>query len=586
MKWKRRPLADGTNPKSKIQNPKPETGLPSYERAADVAGARRARRSFRFCVTASVLLAVMLWFSERYLRFELTESQYIAALTLRTESARAILRNVVKRDAAEHESPTPKYLEALAEREEEDNVLPSYDKAYKLDPTDVFLVIRYGCALFRAGRYAEAQQRFREAALLPTENALPKYLEAAAMAFSEPANGDLTASLALLAQANTGNNPVEFPAPLWSGELPARGVWYNKLRRQSADECCAPLYKYAELVLSQAKHQIELRRVQYWDSWLSTLETMGRRLTVGNEIGAIQATAGIRIQLDAVEQREAIARIEPGGRDSEAAAALAARRQKLSEALAKLDQFESRRDQRIAAARPIYTLPLELSWKTVAMAFLIYFFTWVVGKLLRTDRTARALPHAPAGVWMLTGVSAAFFLLLCAMSLAQPFGVQVPEAKLLCYAVMAVAFLFGMVYPKLALNKIAAATPASTAPPDLPEDAARSQVARSQVELGNERYSTSAGDSGKATASGGSAPDTRGGTEANHPSRRWLMQAYASYWRRYYGTLLGLLLCVISVWIILYRVVFSIYPFQVELLTPGLETQELEVVKQALSMLG
>jgi tetratricopeptide (TPR) repeat protein len=320
-------LADETNPKSKIQNLKSEMGLPFYEHTADVAGARRARRSFRFCVTASVLLAVMLWFSERYLRFELTESQYIAALTLPTESARAILRNVVKRDAAEHDSPAPKYLEALAEREEEDNVLPAYDKAYKLDPTDVFLVIRYGCALVRAGRYAEAQQRFREAGLLPTENALPKYLEAAAMAFSEPANGNLTASLALLAKANTGDNPVEFPMPLWSGELPARGVWYNKLRRRVADECCAPLYKYAELVLSQAKHQIGLRRVQYWDSWLSTLETMGQRLAVGNQIGAIQATAGIRIQLGAIEQREAIARIEPGGKDSEAAAALPARRQ-------------------------------------------------------------------------------------------------------------------------------------------------------------------------------------------------------------------------------------------------------------------
>ena len=87
-------------------------------------------------------------------------------------------------------------------------------------------------------------------------------------------------------------------------------------------------------------------------------------------------------------------------------------------------------------------------------------------------------------------------------------------------------------------------------------------------------------------SSDGSAPDTRGNAEANPPSRRWFVQAYTSYWRRYYGILLGSLLCVLSVWIILYRVVFSLYPFQVELLTPGLETQELEVVQQALSMLG
>ena len=544
--------------------PNPQSPIPNRQspipNPKDVAGARRARRSFRFCVTACVLLAVMLWLSERYLRFELTESQYIAALTLPTESARAILRSVVKRDAAQHESPTPKYLEALAEREEEDNILPTYEKAYKLDPSNEFLVLRYGCALFAAGRYAEARNRFREAALLPTENALPKYLEAAALAFTDPAQGDLTASLALVARANTGDVPVEFPAPLWSSELPARGVWYDKLRRGIADECCAPLYKYADLVLSQAKHQIALRRVQYWDSWLSTLETMGQRLCTGKQTGAIQATAGIRFQLRALEQREAIARIESGGTETETISALAARRQELAEALAKLDEFESHRDQRIAAARPAYTLPLELCWKTVALGFLAYLLTWTLGRVLRTDRTAWALPHAPMGIWALAGAGAAFFALLCTMSLLRPSGLQVTVVRLVWYFIVVVVFLFGMAYPKFALDKVARMIPPAVPLSALPED-----------------LETSAPEADIAGRKRDAVP--------NPPSRWWYRRAFVSYGRRYYGILAGLVLCAISVWVILYWVVFSLYPFQVELLAPGLEGQEIQVVQQAISLL-
>lgn len=85
-----------------------------------------------------------MWFSEGYLRFSRLESQYRMALTLPMDSARAILRNVVKRDKGQ----TPKYVEALAFIEESDVILTRYEEAYKLAPNNPYLLINYGCRLF------------------------------------------------------------------------------------------------------------------------------------------------------------------------------------------------------------------------------------------------------------------------------------------------------------------------------------------------------------------------------------------------------------------------------------------------------
>ncbi len=533
-----------------------ENGLPPYISPGDVAWARRARRSFRFCVTACVLFAGILWLSERYLRYELTESQYIAALTLPTESARAILRSVVKRDAEQRDSPTAEYVAALAEREEEDNILPAYEKACSLDPNNAFLELRYGCRLFQAERYAEARDCFQRASRLPSKNALPKYLEAAAVAFadrSRPPNergadkNNLTESLALVAKANTGDEPIVFPEPLWSDELPARGVWYAKLRRHIADECCGPLYKYVDLVLSEAKHEINLRNVQYWDSWLATIEIMGQRLIAGTDPGTVQATAGVRIQLDVLAQRDAVARVESPA----AGAAFAERRRKLTEALARLNEFESYRDQRIASARAAYTLPLALCGQAMALMFLVFFLTWLVGRILRTDRTTWALPHTRAGLWFLSGSSVALLFLLVVMSVAQHLGVtwHIPVVRLLWRLVIAGVLLFSLVYPRRALRRLSASgTPAET--------------------RGCNPLSTESHEEGR-----------------GHPERRWMWKAYASYWRRYCGIFTGLLLCVVSVWVVGYRVAFALYPFQVELLVPGFESQETQVVRDAVSLL-
>ena len=532
--------------------------FPEYGGNGDVSGARRTRRSFRLCVAACVLFAGMLWFSERYLRYDLCESQYMMALTLVPESGRPILRQVVKRDAARRSSPTPKYVAALAEREEPDQILSYYDEAYKLDPKDSFLAIRYGCQLFRAERYDEARQRFREAGLDAPPNLLPQYLEAATLPWAEPSKGDTggnaggaSESLALIAKANSSENRVVFPPPLWSDPLPERGVWYQRLRRQIVDECCAPLYKYSDRVLATAKHQIALREIQYWDSWLATLQEMGTRLAFGNDVSgggahdaptSVQATAGLHIQLAAIEQRLAIGLA--GGHEADRAD-LSERQDRLKSALALLNQFESTRDDRIAADRAKFVLPLILCWKSVALLVLAYLGAYSVSHALHAKRKGWTLPHARYAKRTLVGGCAALLLLL-AVTAALPHtadghvGWLLTVIPVLWWSVLAVLIAFGLAYPRWRLPR---------------------------VDVALER------------AGAGDNPG------AGREARRQRRLAYVSFVRRYYGILCGLVLCLICVWAIAYRIVLTLFPWQIDLLITGLGKEEAEVVRQAMALL-
>ena len=84
--------------------------------SCDYVRARRTRRSFRLLVAVSVLLMATLWFSEGYLRYDRSETQYRMALTLHPAQARPILRTVVRRETASWKWPLFQwiYMGALA----------------------------------------------------------------------------------------------------------------------------------------------------------------------------------------------------------------------------------------------------------------------------------------------------------------------------------------------------------------------------------------------------------------------------------------------------------------------------------------
>ncbi len=531
------------------ERPRPEPG--------DRVGARRMRWSFRLCVMTVLGFTTALWISDRYLRYDLAESQYIMSLTHYPESARAILRQVVKRDAETHEFPTPKYMAALAEREEADRVLPTYEKAYKLEPGDPALALRYGCRLFQAGRYGEARERFREASagLWPTapgamptaSNPLPEYLEAVTLApwdekqdgerRSPPQDDAFGESLGLIAKTNatlpaSGKTEgaraprIVFPAPLWSDTLPRRGVWYSRLRRQNVDECCAPLYKYADFVFAQARHQIALRQATYWGPWLEAIQGMGERLAFAEDSGTIQATAGIRMQLAALELGDQLASDAPDA--SEHAKTTGEKAAALLKALRIVDDFEATRDDRIAADRARFLMPLRLCWQSVAALSAAFAFAYLLSRVLRVKRQAWSVPHPRWGKRTM-----AAGLLLWTLCLFRVSGVafrlpglSASMANAAAWAVLLAMILFGLAYPAMTLSA-----------------------------------------SGKAL------------------DRKGYRIAYAALMRRYYGILLGAVPCIAALWAMLYRAAFALYPWQIELLVSGLEQEEIQVVRQALSLL-
>jgi len=512
----------------------------------DKTGSRRMRRSFRLCVAACVAFTLVLWLAERTLRYDLNESQYIIALTHETESSRAILRHVVKRDAETREYPTARYVAALAEREEEDLILPTYEKASKLDPADSFLALRYGCQLFLDQRYADARMKFREAAVQQPKNSLPKYLEAVALSFANSEEEDFSESLALIAKANAGGSPVTFPQPWWAPSLPARGVWYQNLRREIQDECCAPLYQYADAVFARAKRQVNLKQVQNWDNWLATIQTMGERLAFSGAPGSIQATAGVRIQLNALEYREKISALDTGA----PAARLVERRAKLESILDLLIKFEQNRQAAIAADRARFVFPLKLVGLTLGVLFAAYVISSLLARLNGARRVAWVLPHSGMGLASMALANTLFLVLLVAVGLLQFYhdqpldpqgGHVLPVSPLFAnlrtvwLAVLALELVFGLVYPALHLNR------------------------------------------------GGAAVRATVPSAVTMPSGRVI---YFSFFRRYFGVQLGLLLCIVSAWIIGFRVFTSLYPWQLEILTTGLGDQERAVVDLVMSLIS
>ena len=524
-----------------------EAQFPEYGDGGDHVGARRVRRAFRLCVVVCVLFTGMLWFSEYFLRYEGPERLYIAALTHEPESGRVLLQAAIKTDVETRETPTPKYVAALAEREARDDVLATYENAYRLDPNDPMLAIRYGCRLFVHGKFKEARERFREANAQPLRNALPGYLEAAALQWATPDGDDIAGSLALVARTNSGGEKVVFPRPAWApSALPQGGAWYTKLRRQALDECCAPLYRYADFVIGRATEDITAGQVQYWDPWLRTLQEMGERLMGGPDLSAIPAIAGIQIQLSVITQRNRIREANSGAPSS----ALLERAVELQTALERLTAFERARDDRIAQDREGCVFPLALALGSALGLGGVFVAVYLVAKFTRVGRKSWTISHLRSAKVVLLGGCAFFFALLCTVGMLQRHGALGGDWKAwLTYpwvGVLAGLVVFGGIYPSLRLAGPRKAAHAAGQAGPLP--AAR------QVDL----------------------------LPAARRSRR---VAGVSLMRRYYGILLGLFLCAMAAWVVVFRVFVSLYPWQVKLLTTGLAQEEAELVREVLAFL-
>jgi len=511
-----------------------------YGVRGDQLGARRIRRAFRWCVAACLLSAGGLWFAETYLRSGDAERLYVRALTHEPSSARVLLLQAIKIDAERRESPTPKYTIAMAERAVQDEVLQWYERAYKLDPHNPMLAIRYGNRLFQAGKFKEARERYREAGAQAPKNALPGYLEAAALQWTTHDNTDLAESLALIARANSRGDPVVFPRPAWAGAvLPSGGVVYTRLRREALDECCAPIYRYADHILDRARADIQRGQLQYWDSWLSALQAMGDRLMRSPGRSAVSAIAGIEIQLAVLDLRNRIAQSLTESVDTE----MTARRLQLQQALGHLKAFELSREEIIRANREAHLYPLKMAALSTAFLTLLYSFVYIVAKIVRVGRRSWTLRHARWAYTAFTFVGGAFFLALWAQAplenLAANGGQWREWLARSWLAVLLGSVLLGVLYPSLHLPS--------------PRKAIRSMP--------------------------------QGNADLLPPARRARRVAGVSLMRRYFGILTGIILCTGAVWAVLYRAAVGLYPWQLQLLTTGLANEEAELVRTLISTL-
>lgn len=272
--------------------------------------------------------------------------------------------------------------------------------------------------------------------------------------------------------------------------------------------------------------------------------------------GTLQMTAGLHVQLRAIEQREAAGALEEGAANPE----LAARQATLKSALAQVNEFENQRDALIAADKARFKLPLSLIWQATALLALIYCFACLLAKVAHVRRQAWSIPHSPLARHVLIAGNILLLLLLFTATVLQQFkpgSSQLNDAasyKTIAgfgivaigwWTVLGVMLAFGPVYPALGLPRV-------------------HTVLRSR----------------------GIAPEAQEATELRRQAAQAWRTAYCCLLRRYCGLLLGVFLCALSFWVIVYRILFSLYPWQVELLTTGLGQDEIRVIRQVMAVVG
>jgi len=531
-----------------------EWGFPEFGEGGDHIGARRSRRAFRRCVAFCVFFVAVLWVSEWFLRYDHADRLYLSALTKpHADSSRSILRQAVIHDERARERPSTRYLQALAAREEPDKVLETYEKAYILDPGNAPLAIRYGSQLHKRGQSAEAAELFSDASDKAPDNALPRYLHAAVMPWtSEEGDLSLSSSFTHIARTNSGGRNVQFPRPLWFGGLPNDGYWYAHLQRGIVDEACAPLFQFVGLVQARAAADIEEGNQRNWGSWLEHLDAMGGRFVhvdglaadaeVAPRPGSIaHVYAGLQIQRAASALKNDFSKARGDAADEVEIKRIAS----IDLAIGEIERFEALRRDQIETERAKFTYPLVMCAWTFTILFVFFFAGLLAVRIVARNKAAGTIPHSTMGrVVLVIGPGLIFVLLTVVAIMQHRPGAEagwVAAVGYVWWILLGLYVVFGLAYPLLCL-------PSAT-------------EAVNRRKLGD-----------------GSEADMM--TKAKRARRA----AYCTLLRRYYGIAIGFNLCFVCLWVVLYRVVYSLYPWQFELLILDPVGLELDLVARVLAM--
>ncbi len=202
-----------------------------------------------------VFFTLSLWFTDRYLRYNLTETKYRIAVSFEPESARSIMRSVAK----ELSEPMPEftnstqyfqYLEFLASIEEGEETLKLYESLYPYNNQNPQFLINLGCREYLFGRYENAQKHFSEASNLAPYNSLPIYLLSASIlklslstlnkAYIET---NIDRIISYLAKENRNSHLLIFPEPFWHPSLPTNCYGYYLRKKEIYERTLSPIYE-------------------------------------------------------------------------------------------------------------------------------------------------------------------------------------------------------------------------------------------------------------------------------------------------------------------------------------------------------
>jgi len=253
--------------------------------------------------------------------------------------------------------------------------------------------------------------------------------------------------------------------------------------------------------------------------------------------GAPQAALGLHITSTAVQLRKRLRQQTTGAADE----SLVEQGVLLESALQSIRQFESERFNTIQLEKGKYAFPIQKSFSLLAACLTVHVLAYLTYKIMRVQGTSNNVHHSVVTRTVLAGWLAVSMLLLCAAAFFQRLSYgEMPFAGLLAFALWAgygLATVYGLFAPALSLPN------------------PRTTVLRH---------------------GGESNPDI---AEALRKYRA----AYISLLKRYYGLQLGGFICVVCLWSMGYRIVLGIYPWQIELLATGMETQELDLVRLVLA---
>ncbi len=399
----------------------------AYGGNGDMARARRQRRAFHFIILATTFFAGAMLLSEEQLRHSAPENQYRNGLTMHENSGRVMLRQAV-RMLENDEKPIPLlYLQALAQREQEDMILETFERAFTMAPTDAMLNMRYGAHLFYFDQFSMARDRFADAALHSPKNALPLYQQAAAIAVGVPDHSAIPAAFEIMRRVDPTVQSITFPPVLWSPNLPRDSKGYQHWVAVGADRQCAPLIALARRTLNNLELLVAEHSAETAAEYVALLEQMARQVYRAEDLNAGSATAALAIEIDCLNARVDLAAQYDTLVPTDASVRLA----KLRDAVTAVSTFNTSRDDLMNAQQRWLVLPMYRILEAlflISVLYVVVFWIYMIRKLL-----SGVEPAAPSAIALILLLSIPSILMaplaapiISLLSISSPWTLRTP----------------------------------------------------------------------------------------------------------------------------------------------------------------